>query len=86
MTAILTVTSKNQVTFPTEMLAELKVNKGDKLFFRVRGKILQIEKMGGNLRDLQGSLSLTRIGRKLDLEEVINKAKKVEAKRMANED
>ena len=85
MTAILTVTAKNQVTFPTEMLARLNINKGDKLFFRAEGKSLRIEKVGGGLRDLQGSLSLTSVGKKLDLEEVIKKAEKIEAKRLADE-
>ena len=85
MTAILTVTSKNQVTFPAEMLTQLNINKGDKLFFRVKGKSLEIEKMEGGLRSLQGSLSLTPVGKKLSLEEVIKKAEKVEAKRLANE-
>lgn len=85
MTAILTVTTKNQVTFPIEMLAQLNINKGDRLFFRVRGKALEIEKLGEGLRDLQGILSLTPVGRKLDLEGVIKKAEKKEARRLVDE-
>lgn len=85
MTAILTVTSKNQVTFPVELLAHLKVNKGDKLLFKVKGKSLEIEKIETGLRNLQGSLALTRVGRKLSLEEVIKKAEKKEALRLMNE-
>lgn len=85
MTAILTVTTKNQVTFPTEMLAQLNINRGDKLFFRVKGKALEIEKLGGGLKDLQGSLSLTPIGRRLDLEEIIEKAEKKEVRRLIDE-
>lgn len=85
MTAILTVTSKNQVTFPSELLAHLKVNKGDKLLLRAKGKSLEIEKIETGLKSLQGSLASTRIGKKMSLEEVIKKAEKEEAQRLMNE-
>lgn len=85
MTAILTVTSKNQVTFPVELMSRLKVAKGDRLLLRVKGKAVQIEKVEG-LRSLQGLLASTKVGKKLTLEEVIEKAKKREVKRLVNED
>jgi len=85
MTAILTVTSKNQVTFPTELLVHLKVSKGDRLLFRVKGKSLEIEKMETGLRNLQGVLTLSAVGKKKSLEEVIRRAEEKEARRIMNE-
>ncbi|MBI2325879.1 hypothetical protein HYU91_00665 [Candidatus Collierbacteria bacterium] len=41
--------------------------------------------MERGLRDFQGSLSLTPIGRKLDLDEIIERAEKKEAKRLVDE-
>ncbi len=86
MTAILTVTGKNQITLPVEMLRQLDINKGDKLLLRVgMGKTLEIDKIRTGLRDVQGSLALTPIGKKFDLDEVIKRAEKKEAKRLINE-
>lgn len=85
MTAILTVTSKNQVTFPAELMNRLKVAKGDKLLLRVRGKSLKIEKIEVGLRGLQGTLASTRIGKRSSLEDVIKKAERTEAKRLIDE-
>lgn len=41
--------------------------------------------MGRGLKDLQGSLSLTPIGRKLDLDEILERAERKEAKRLIDE-
>lgn len=85
MTAILTVTAKNQVTFPAELLKHLRINKGDKLFIKEKGKAIEIEKVETGLKSLQGSLSSTRIGKRMSLEEVIKKAGQKEAERLKNE-
>lgn len=85
MTAILTVTSKNQVTFPADLMTRFRVAKGDKLLLKVKGKTLEIEKIETSLRSLQGSLASTRIGKKSSLEEVIKMAEKSEAKRLMDE-
>lgn len=85
MTAILTVTAKNQVTFPAELLKRLRITKGDKLFIKEKGKIIEIEKVETGLRSLQGVLATTTVGKKKTMEEVISKAEKKEAKRLMNE-
>ena len=85
MTAMLTVTAKNQVTLPVEMLVSLGAVRGDKLFFRLSGKILEVEKVEVGFRDLQGSLSATPVGKKLSLEKTIRSAGKKEADRLKNE-
>lgn len=41
--------------------------------------------IGRGLKDLQGSLSLTPIGRKLDLDEILERAERKEAKRLIDE-
>ncbi len=82
---MLTVTAKNQVTLPVEMLVRLGAVKGDKLLFRLNGKILEVERVEVGFRDLQGSLSATPVGKKLSLEEAIRSAEEKEAGRLKNE-
>lgn len=57
----------------------------DNLKIVVVKEFLEIGKMNNGLRDLQGSLSTTSIGKRFSLEEVIGKAEKKEAKRLVDE-
>ena len=82
---MLTVTAKNQVTLPVGMLSQLGAGRGDKLLFRMKGRVLEVEKMRVRLEDVQGVLSLTPAGKKLSLEEAIKRAEKKEAGRIINE-
>lgn len=83
MVAILTLTSKNQLTLPVEMVRLLSLTKGSKLIAELRDNTVALEKVENSWDDLQGSLKETNLTKGKSVLEIIEMAKEVEAKRLA---
>lgn len=83
MTTVLTLTAKNQLTLPVEMLQYLGIDRGNKLWTRIEAKKIVIEKVEDSWDDLQGSLQDTKLTKGKSVLEIIKLAKKLEAKRLA---
>lgn len=81
----MTITSKNQVTFPKSLLDYMGVDKGDKIFVKVEKERVVLEPLKGSFVDLQGILLNTPAAKKHNLGEIIKIAGKREAKRIALE-
>ena len=75
MTALMTITSKGQVTFPKSLLQLVGAKRGDKLLARVdRGKVI-IEPMGGSILDLVGKLPPLKLPQGKTVTQLINQAR-----------
>lgn len=83
MTTVLTLTAKNQLTLPTAMLQYLGINRGNKLWTKIEDKKIVIEKIDDSWDDLQGLLADHPMSKKYTTLEIIEIAKKREAKRLA---
>jgi len=83
MTTVLTLTAKNQLTLPEEMLNFLGIDRGNKLWTRIEKQAIVIEKVGDSWNDLQGTLKDTVLTKGKSVLEIIELAKKKEAKRLA---
>lgn len=83
MTTVLTLTAKNQLTLPEEMLNFLGIDRGNKLWTRIEEQAIVIEKVGDSWNDLQGTLKDTVLTKGKSVLEIIELAKKKEAKRLA---
>jgi len=82
MNTVLTLTSKNQLTLPTSLVSLLGLEKGTKLWTRVEKKSIVLEKVEDSWNDFQGILADTPMAKKYTVEQVIEIAKKREAKRL----
>ncbi len=84
MNTVVTLTSKNQLTLPVALVSLLGLNKGSKLWTRVEKESIVLEKIEDSWNDLQGILADTPMAKKHTVEQVIEIAKKREAKRLMN--
>ena len=82
MNTVVTLTSKNQLTLPVALVSLLGLNKGGKLWTRVEKETIVLEKIEDSWDDFQGILADTPIAKKYTVEQVIEIAKKREAKRL----
>lgn len=83
MATVITLTAKNQLTLPVKLVSFLGLNKGSKLWTRIDEKSIILEKVEGTWDDLQGILADTPMAKKYTVEQVIEIARKKEAKRLA---
>lgn len=82
MNYVLTLSSKNQLTLPVSMVSHLGLNKGSKVWANVDDKTVSLEK-APSWDELQGSVKDTHLTRGKSTLEIIEMAKKIEAKRIA---
>lgn len=82
MDTVLTLSSKNQLTLPVTLVNFLGLSKGTKLWTKLVGSTITIEKVDTSWDRLQGTIKGTKYTRSHSVEEVIEYAKKKEAKRL----
>lgn len=82
MTTVLTLSSKNQLTLPVSLVSLLGLDKGSKLWTKVQGKSIILEKVEDSWDDLHGFLSDNPIAKKYSYQQVYKMAQKKEAKRL----
>jgi len=82
MNAILTLTSKNQVTLPVELVRLWGLTKGSKFWTKLKDNTLVIEKVD-TWDDLQGILADTPMAKRHTVEEAIEIGRKREGFRLA---
>lgn len=83
MDRVLTLSSKNQLTLPVSLVSFLGLNKGTKLWTRLVNKSIVIEKVEDTWDKYQGLLADHPLSKKYTTLEIIDLAKKREAKRLA---
>ena len=83
MDTVLTLSSKNQLTLPVSLVSFLGLDKGTKLWTKLVNKTIVMEKVEDTWDDLQGLLANHPMSKKYTTLEVIEIAKKREAKRLA---
>lgn len=79
---MVTLTSKNQLTLPTRLVELLGLTQGSKLWTRIEKNKLVLEKAGDSWDDLQGILANHPLNKKYTTLQIIELAKKKEAKRL----
>lgn len=82
MQAILTLTSKNQLTLPVSIVSLLGLTKGSKLWTSVKDNTVILEKAEDGWDNLQGILVNHPLSKKYSTLQVIEMAKKKEIKRL----
>lgn len=82
MNAVLTLSSKNQLTLPVSIVSFLGLDKGTKLWTKIIGKTVVIEKINDTWDDLHGFLADNPIAKKYTSDQVYKMAQKSEAKRL----
>ncbi|MEK7550286.1 MAG: hypothetical protein AAB535_00670 [Patescibacteria group bacterium] len=82
MNAVVTVSSKNQITLPSSMVLLLSLSKGSKLWAKVKDNSVILEKES-TWDDLQGVLADHPMSKKYTTLQIIELAKKLEANRLA---
>ena len=82
MDTVLTLSSKNQLTLPVSVVSFLELSKGAKLWTKVEGKSIILEKVEDSWDDLQGIFADTHMAKKYTVEQVIEIARKKESKRL----
>jgi len=82
MDTVLTLSSKNQLTLPVSLVNFLGLSKGTKLWTKLVGNTITIEKVDTSWESLQGTIKGNTFTRSHTVEEVIEFAKKQEAKRL----
>ena len=82
MDTVLTLSSKNQLTLPVSLVNFLGLSKGTKLWTKLVGNTITIEKVNTSWDSLQGTIKGTAFTNKHTVEEVIEYAKKKEALRL----
>lgn len=82
MQAILTLTSKNQLTLPVSIVSLLGLTKGSKLWTSVKDNTVILEKAEDGWDSLQGILVNHPLSKKYSTLQVIEMAKKKEVKRL----
>lgn len=83
MDGILTLSSKNQLTLPVSLVSFLELDKGAKLWTKLINKSIVIEKVEDSWDKFQGLLANHPLSKKYTTLEIIEIAKKREAKRLA---
>lgn len=82
MDTVLTLSSKNQLTLPVTLVNFLGLTKGTKLWTKLIGNTITIEKVDTSWDSLQGTIAGNTFTRSHTVEEVIEYAKKKEALRL----
>lgn len=82
MDTVLTLSSKNQLTLPVSLVNFLGLTKGTKLWTKLVGNTITIEKVNTSWDSLQGTIKGTAFTRSHTVEEVIEYAKKKEGIRL----
>lgn len=82
MDTVLTLSSKNQLTLPVSLVNFLGLTKGSKLWTKLVGNTITIEKIDTSWDSLQGTIKGTKYTRSHSVEEIIEYAKKKEALRL----
>lgn len=82
MDTVLTLSSKNQLTLPVALVNFLGLTKGTKLWTKLAGNTITIEKIDTSWDDVQGILANNPMAKKYTVEQVIEIAKKREGKRL----
>ncbi|KKU03050.1 MAG: hypothetical protein UX99_C0013G0008 [Candidatus Amesbacteria bacterium GW2011_GWB1_47_26] len=83
MNTLLTLTSKNQLTLPVSIVSLLGLNKGSKLWTKVKDNTIFLEKAEDDWDSLQGLLANHPISKKYSTLQIIEIARKKEAQRLA---
>ena len=83
MDAVLTLSSKNQLTLPVSLVSFLGLDKGAKLWTKLVNRSIVMEKVEDSWDDFQGLLANHPLSKKYTTLEIIEIAKKREAKRLA---
>ena len=79
----MTLTSKNQLTLPVSIVSLLGLNKGSKLWTKVKDNTIFLEKAEDDWDSLQGLLANHPISKKYSTLQIIEIARKKEAQRLA---
>ena len=82
MDTVLTLSSKNQLTLPVALVNLLGLSKGTKLWTKLVGNTITIEKVDTSWDSLQGTFKGTAFTNRHTVAEVIEYAKKKEAIRL----
>jgi AbrB family looped-hinge helix DNA binding protein len=82
MTTLITVSSKNQITIPIAMASQLGLEKGSKIWTTMKDNTIVLEKVEDSWDSLQGILANHPMSKKYSTLQVIEIAKKREAKRL----
>jgi len=82
MDTVLTLSSKNQLTLPVALVNLLGLSKGTKLWTKLVGNTITIEKVDTSWDSLQGTIKGNAYTKSHSVEEVIEYAKKKEAIRL----
>lgn len=82
MDAVITISSKNQITLPVAIVNLLKLGKGAKLWTKVEDNKIVLEKMG-SWDDVQGIFADHPLTKKYTTLQIIEIARKREGKRLA---
>jgi len=83
MDTVLTLSSKNQLTLPVSVVSFLGLDKGVKLWTKIINNTIVIEKVDNSWDKFQGLLANHPMSKKYTTLEIIEIAKKREAKRLA---
>jgi bifunctional DNA-binding transcriptional regulator/antitoxin component of YhaV-PrlF toxin-antitoxin module len=83
MLNIISVSSKNQVTIPSDIVKYLGIEKGAKLLTKIKNNTIVMEKVGDTWDDLQGIFMNNPKARRFNTEKLLKIArKKVSARLM----
>lgn len=82
MDTVLTLSSKNQLTLPVSLVELLGLSRGTKLWTRLVGTTITIEKITSSWDSLQGTIQDNSYTKNRTVDEVIEFAKKKEALRL----
>lgn len=75
MNYTLTLTSKNQVTIPAELVRLWGVGKGHKLSLTLRGRTAELRSAVDDVNELFGSVKVPKRFKGMEIDEMIEKAK-----------
>jgi hypothetical protein len=82
MNTVLTLSSKNQLTLPVTLVDLLGLTKGAKMWTKLVGNTITIEKIETSWDSLQGTLKGNSFTENHPIEEVVELAKEKEAIRL----
>lgn len=84
MTGFATLTSKNQLTLPVSIVDYMTLTPGTRFWVEKREREIVLEKVG-DWEDFVGVFAENPVAKKYTVEQVIKKARRVEAKRLRHE-
>lgn len=84
MTGLVTLTSKNQLTLPVDVVRYFGWKPGVRLWSEIKEDSLVMKKAGG-LRDVQGILANHPLSKKYSSVQIVHLARKKAAAQIANE-